>query len=421
MKKIMFFCLVQFLCFNFYAQQNIKAVTLKVIGNGRDKEDAKINAFRNALEPTYGTFISSNTEVLNDNIIKDEIVSISSGNIQKYDIISENKLPDGSYSICLNVTISLLKLNSFCENKGLNVEFKGGLFSANVKMQELNYKNEESVINNLRGVLDKISKNIFDYEIKVDEPIKNNEKRNARQKDWKVPILVHSKFNKNFNEFSKIFCNTIREISLSNEEINSYNKLGIEYFKMIIDDHEYFLRSKNSIIKIKELFSFNIPLKSFCFKINNGIKNYSGIDLINLSYNASDNNTSQNLSKLNFEYLFCIFNEQPKGVSKGVSQSHLEVDQSEDNYMWRQLFNNKKIKNFDRNGNSSQYRMCNPSGFLEVPEAGGTVMWKYIGHGGIMLVNFKNTKHIFFEISINELLSVDEISKISKYTIEPIK
>ena len=417
----MFFCLVQFLCFNFYTQQNIKEVTLKVIGNGRDKEDAKINAFRNALEPTYGTFISSNTEVLNDNIIKDEIVSISSGNIQKYDIISENKLPDGSYSICLNVTISLLKLNSFCENKGLNVEFKGGLFSANVKMQELNYKNEESVINNLRGVLDKISKNIFDYEIKVDEPIKNNEKRNARQKDWKVPILVHSKFNKNFNEFSKIFCNTIREISLSNEEINSYNKLGVEYFKMIIDNHEYFLRSKNSIIKIKELFSFNIPLKSFCFKINNGIKNYSGIDLINLSYNASDNNISQNLTKLNFEYLFCIFIEQ---LSQSVSQTHLKQDRDLDNYMWITIFNNSDIRNEDRNGNSSQYRMCNPNGFLEVKglqRAVGPLINKHIGHGGIMLVNFKNTKHIFFEISINELLSVDEISKISKYTIEPIR
>ena len=47
-----------------------KNVILKVTGQGNTSDEAVQNALRNALEQTFGTFISSNTEILNDNLIQ---------------------------------------------------------------------------------------------------------------------------------------------------------------------------------------------------------------------------------------------------------------------------------------------------------------------------------------------------------------
>lgn len=45
-------------------------ISLTVIGEGKTKEHAKMNALRNAIEGAFGTFISSNTSVLKDELIK---------------------------------------------------------------------------------------------------------------------------------------------------------------------------------------------------------------------------------------------------------------------------------------------------------------------------------------------------------------
>lgn len=73
-----------------FAQEN-GTVTLVVTGQGITKDEAKQNALRSAIEQAFGTFVSSKTEILNDELVKDEIISVANGNIQKYEIISEKK------------------------------------------------------------------------------------------------------------------------------------------------------------------------------------------------------------------------------------------------------------------------------------------------------------------------------------------
>ena len=128
------------LSINAYSQDD-KTVTLIVSGQGQIQDEAKQNALRNAIEQAFGTFISSNTEILNDELVKDEIVSVSNGNIQKFEIISEVQTPDGGYATALKATVSVTKLTSFVESKGVVVEFKGGLFASHILIQELNEKN----------------------------------------------------------------------------------------------------------------------------------------------------------------------------------------------------------------------------------------------------------------------------------------
>ena len=72
--------------------QEDKTVTLTVSGTGKTLEESKTNALRSAIEQAFGAFISAKTEILNDNLVKDEIVSVSNGNIQSFEILNESQL-----------------------------------------------------------------------------------------------------------------------------------------------------------------------------------------------------------------------------------------------------------------------------------------------------------------------------------------
>ena len=82
---------------------------LNVSGTRKTLEEAKTNALRSAIEQAFGAFISSKTEILNDDLVKDEIVSVSNGNIQKFDIISQVEIPNNGYAMTLYATVSISK------------------------------------------------------------------------------------------------------------------------------------------------------------------------------------------------------------------------------------------------------------------------------------------------------------------------
>ena len=121
--------------------QDEKTMTLVVNGQGKTQEEAKQNAFRSAIEQAFGTFISSNTEILNDDLIKDEIVSVSNGNIQNFEILSEVQMQNGKWLSTLKAEVSVSKLTTFCKSKGISVEFQGSLFAFNINQQILNSEN----------------------------------------------------------------------------------------------------------------------------------------------------------------------------------------------------------------------------------------------------------------------------------------
>ena len=109
-------------------------VTVVTVSGGETKSEAIKFALRDALEQTYGTFISSNTKILNDELVKDEIVSISSGNIKDYEIISELQLPNGFFSVTISSQVSLKSFATYMQKKGHKVSFSGSKFSMNIKL-----------------------------------------------------------------------------------------------------------------------------------------------------------------------------------------------------------------------------------------------------------------------------------------------
>ena len=259
-----------------------KTVTLTQIGEGRTKDKAKYNALRNALEQAFGTFISSNTTLLNDEFIKDEIVSISSGNIQNFEILSETQMPDGSFSSVVKATVSIGNFTKFCESKGITAEFKGGLFTANIKLQELNKKNESAVVENLSIISEQISKKCFDFTISVGPPVKNNYEEN-----WLVNSVVVATANNNISKLKDIIFSTLINISLTESEIQQYRNSNIRTYRISLTNFTpgrspkyYHFRSSFTILSVKEIITRIIPRNTINFNVTNGFDRTNGQELI---------------------------------------------------------------------------------------------------------------------------------------------
>lgn len=125
-------------------------ITLTVTSDGATKDEAIKNALRTAIEQAYGAFVSANTTILNDELVKDEIVTVSNGSIKEYKILSEYEKGGGSgYSVTANATVSLPHLITYAKNHGSECEFAGNTFGMEMKLFKLQKENELKAIYNL--------------------------------------------------------------------------------------------------------------------------------------------------------------------------------------------------------------------------------------------------------------------------------
>jgi hypothetical protein len=213
-----------------YSQTAENIVTLTTSGTGKTIEEAKNNALRSAIEQAFGAFISSKTEILNDQIVSDQITSVSSGNIQSFEIRSQEKLSDQLYGITIYSVVSVDKLISFVQSKGVSVEIKGGLFAANVKQQMLNETAEVEAMLQLIGNVHEPLQNSFDYTIKSSDPVSTDD----NNLNWSIPLVVTASTNVNFVSCSKYLFNTLKALSLSSDEVSQYKTMNKTVFPISI-------------------------------------------------------------------------------------------------------------------------------------------------------------------------------------------
>lgn len=202
-----------------------KVISLTVSGQGSTQDAARQNALRSAIEQAFGTFISSHTEVLNDQLIKDEIVSVSNGNIQAFDVLSEVEIPGGGYASTIKATVSINRLTSFVESKGVAVEFKGALFAMNIKQQLLNEESEFKAMAELADVMKQISDKSFDYFITASDPTANGQV-------WNVPLTVTVKPNSNLKLIPEYLAKVLAGLSMNADEVENYRKLNKPWFSI---------------------------------------------------------------------------------------------------------------------------------------------------------------------------------------------
>lgn len=225
-------------------------VALTVSADGETKEKATKIALRSAIEQAYGTFVSANTTILNDELVKDEIATISTGNIKAYEEVASTQLPNGCIFVTLKAVVCISRLVSYAQSKGASTEFAGATFAMNMKMKELNKQNELIVLNNLLEQIKALVPISFDRELTVKDPVipeKNykgykedddctyaaEERASKWRKIWENNYLMEMQISFKYNENTKIMFDliksTLKSINMGSET-SEYKKIGLSYW-----------------------------------------------------------------------------------------------------------------------------------------------------------------------------------------------
>lgn len=224
MKKILSFLAAMIIAATTFAKESeLNEVTLTTIGTAPSKEQAVNQALRSAIEQAFGTFISANTKIVNDALTKDEIVSLSSGNIKNYEELSCATLSNGNTTVSLRATVSIQKLTTYAKSHGSQCEFAGNTFAQNMKLRELYRQNEAKAIENLLEQLELMMPYAFQYSINITgEPKEYGS-------SYKVPFSVAINASENSNAAMTLIRTTLSSISLPEQELLNYKSTGSDF------------------------------------------------------------------------------------------------------------------------------------------------------------------------------------------------
>lgn len=280
-----------------------KTVSLVVSGEGTTKDEATKNALRSAIEQAFGTFVSANTDVLNDELVKDEIVTVTSGNVQSYKEISYLDKGD-TKEVSLQTVVSIGKLVSYAQNKGMTTELAGATFAMNKKIYQLNKENEKKAMDHLMTQLTELAdKGLFDYQIEVGDPVVASAPRNPYDRDVpdmskynQIEIIVKAVPNAQADLFRELVYNTVSSLKLPKEELEEVKSKNMEFHSLL------FLQVNSN----KKYASFGLDIETI--NLRNNYIDYIK-DIRNLVNESSANFVLSDNLKNCFRFN-CIFNEQ---------------------------------------------------------------------------------------------------------------
>jgi hypothetical protein len=446
MKKLLILFILA-LSINAFSQDSDNIINIVSSGRGQNKDEAVKNALRSAIEQAFGAFISSNTEVLNDSLVKDEIISVSSGNVIGFELISEVTLPDGTINTSVKAKVSVSKLNSYCQNKGIQIEIKGSLFATNLKLQKLNEEAESKAIINLCIVSEDILKNSIDFFVKATDPKQVDGNSNL----FTMRYNIECKTNKNYLSFYEYFIKTIEGIAMSEEEINIYKGINKPIFSFdyeyntrknedptkgarTVSDHRIFsFRSMNTAIALQNFF-IKSNAKLCRFIVKNDIEeitvntNYCETNCVGRKHSIGTDKSPQNIDKW---LLNCDLNPANFYNRNGSGLVNFQFKNGTSWDYWIRYVNSKSQSYFfDKNARYTTTKQgCRENGmdddksyFTIYP----TNYYHYDSPSSIVdpLPNFGKlifTNEPVFYHYIDEQYTLEQLEKLSFIKIEPLK
>ena len=265
MKKILLTICLACITLICHAQQP-NEVTLVVSGEGATKEEAINQALRSAIEPAFGVFVSANTEILNDDIVKDEVATVTSGNIQSYKELGCMEAPNGNICVSIEALVSIGKLIEFSHARGITCELAGSSIAANMKLFEFNATSTWNALVNLYYQMATLSQEMYDYVIRSSTPIVGPD---VVYLDLEIDVVA----NRNTKVINDYVYQTLKALSCSKEEITQFSSMGYQIYSMFLKRYDVNVKPKKSLIRFRPqeqdgfLFCLDPDEK------NNGIEN----------------------------------------------------------------------------------------------------------------------------------------------------
>mgnify|MGYP001190631867 CR=1 FL=1 len=234
--------------------QNSDIIEITTSASGITKEIAIQDALRSALEQSYGSFISTKTNIKNDELLKDEIVAITNGEIHDYELVSETKIESG-YAVTIVAKISKSVLNNFVTQSGGDaIIFDANVFSTKIRLQRLNENAEIKSVENILEILEKIYSKSIEFEFSTSNP-----KINERNSKWRVDFEIYTKYNENILNFNDYFSSSLEKIAMTKKQKIAYDELGKSTYPILINNEFYYFRNEASYSAIN---NFLVRLRS---------------------------------------------------------------------------------------------------------------------------------------------------------------
>lgn len=219
MKKIigLLFCAV---CTIFVSAQGVDETTLVVSGEGATKADATNVALRSAIEQAFGCFVSANTTIINDELVRDEIATVTSGNIVNYKELSTMPIDSNRIEVTIQATVSINKLVQYTQSKGYSCELAGATFMQQTKLLKLNVANTEAALEHLLLSVSNFVEhnNLYDISIQLGTP----------QIDGTVKCELIYQFNENARSLDEMFRQVLEGLSIPSEQQASLENIGFK-------------------------------------------------------------------------------------------------------------------------------------------------------------------------------------------------
>ena len=318
MKKLIFLIAI-LTSFVSYAQTT-DDVTLIVMGSGTTKEDAVNNALRSAVEQAFGVFVSANTEIINDELVKDEIATVTSGNIKSYKELSLVNLSDGRFTVSLEAIVSTKTLAVYAKNHGSSAEFAGATFGANLKLAKLNKINTEKVFENLIKQCKEIIPHTFETELVVGNPTANGD----------LPMTIYLYSTPNAYQLSDLIVSSVSALSLNAQEIALMKEMEIEIYSTHIINTAFQENVKTVVWRtydgwkeypfrnrIEMSLYAPLPVDQIYDSLKSAIGNYCIKDNLNNTYNIDLNSIIVGKEKPSREYNYDEDDENGKYLGEG--------------------------------------------------------------------------------------------------------
>lgn len=219
---------------------------------------------------------------------------MTQGNIKEYNVLNSSLLENGMYSILVESVVSLNKLSSYCESKGMSVSFNGKAFNIELKKEEFNRKSEIKILKNLCIELLSMNPRIFDFELVHSEPMAVMNEMDAffagvktslpgellDNFNTEIKTLVFPKLNSNYKVMNDLIETTLKAISLSKQETKTYNKLRLRYYEKSLhsDSKPLYFRDSKGFELFKKVYLKYRNLLVHNWIVVDGIKtNFEGL------------------------------------------------------------------------------------------------------------------------------------------------
>jgi hypothetical protein len=150
---------------------NKRIYYIEVAGRGDTAEQARDNGFRLAVEQALGSLISSETEVQNGRIARDEIISYAAGYVDRFTIVSTSTVGNQT-----DVVMKVWVGRSALADRLLNRSEKSGELDgarASVQLQTLNQERATGDAL-LQQVLNDFPKRAFDIDLRPTDILRQN-------------------------------------------------------------------------------------------------------------------------------------------------------------------------------------------------------------------------------------------------------